>query len=52
MDNGDFLMSLGGQGAESGHFKHPTDVAVDEERRLYVVDFGNRRVQVFAGVTR
>ena len=46
--HGDFLVSLGGQGAEPGRFEHPTDVAVDEEDKLYVVDFGNRRLQVFA----
>ena len=36
-------------GSGEGQFRNPSDVAVDGQGRVYVADFGNHRVQVFAG---
>ena len=33
-----------------GRFDRPTDVAVDDKGNLYIVDFGNNRIQKFAPV--
>ncbi|MBM4428887.1 MAG: hypothetical protein FJ026_00880 [Chloroflexi bacterium] len=44
-----YLSMWGGQGAEPGQFQEPRGIAVDAQRgQVYVVDTGNRRVQVFA----
>lgn len=45
---GDYLFVFGGQGSDPGKFNTPADLSVDyEANRLYVLDKGNRRVQVF-----
>jgi DNA-binding beta-propeller fold protein YncE len=38
---------LGKRGSDDGEFNFPTNIAVDKEGRLYVVDTGNFRVQIF-----
>ncbi len=33
-----------------GQFERPTDLDFDSDGRIYVVDFGNNRIQVFAPI--
>ena len=47
---GDFLVTIGEPGNGPGQFDRPTDAVVDREGNLYVVDFGNDRIQRFAPV--
>ncbi|MDD5029367.1 MAG: 6-bladed beta-propeller [Rhodoferax sp.] len=44
---GSHLMDLGGSGEGPGEFNLPLDAAVGPGGRLYVVDSGNYRVQIF-----
>jgi DNA-binding beta-propeller fold protein YncE len=44
---GDHLMDIGQRGRGDGQFNLPRDAAVGKDGRLYVVDGGNFRVQVF-----
>jgi DNA-binding beta-propeller fold protein YncE len=44
---GTHLFDIGKRGSESGEFNLPRDVAIGKEGKLYVVDGGNFRVQVF-----
>lgn len=44
---GKLVTELGKRGAAEGEFNLPVDVAVDQDDRLYVLDAGNFRVQVF-----
>lgn len=45
--NGRHLFDFGKRGPGNGEFNFPYDVAVGKEGRLYVVDAGNFRVQIF-----
>ena len=45
--NGTFLLAWGSEGTEPGQFGRPHSVAVDPQRRVYVVDRRNNRIQVF-----
>lgn len=45
---GEFIGDLGSQGSEFGQFERPTDVALSPKGELYVVDWGNNRIQVFS----
>jgi len=45
---GDFLVAFWSRGPEEGAFVRPTDVAVDEAGNVFVVDYGNDRIQYFA----
>jgi hypothetical protein len=46
--DGKFLMMWGTEGSEPGQFKSPVHaVAIDSDRRLYIADRGNSRVQIF-----
>lgn len=45
--NGEHLFDFGKRGDKGGEFNLPRDVVVGKEGRLYVVDGGNFRVQVF-----
>jgi len=46
--DGKFLMMWGTEGAGPGQFKSPVHaVAIDDDRRLYVADRGNSRIQIF-----
>lgn len=44
---GSHLFDIGKRGGELGEFNLPRDVAIGRDGRLYVVDGGNFRVQVF-----
>jgi DNA-binding beta-propeller fold protein YncE len=41
------MMSFGVSSEENGNLLHPSNVAVDSEGDVYVVDFGNNRVQIY-----
>lgn len=41
------LRTIGSRGTEAGEFNFPTNIAVDQEGKLYVVDTANFRVQIF-----
>jgi len=45
--NGEHLFDIGKRGGGPGEFNLPRDLAVGKDGRLYVVDGGNFRVQVF-----
>jgi DNA-binding beta-propeller fold protein YncE len=45
--NGNHLFNIGKRGGELGEFNLPRDLAVGKDGRLYVVDGGNFRVQIF-----
>jgi len=45
--DGTVLGAWGGPGSGPGQFDKPRDVAVGPNGNVYVVDFGNRRIQVF-----
>lgn len=47
---GKFLFSFGSKGSDAGKFDRPVDIAFDDEGHLYVVDFGNDRIQRFRPV--
>ena len=44
---GNHLFNIGKRGVELGEFNLPRDLAVGKDGRLYVVDGGNFRVQIF-----
>lgn len=44
---GDMLFDFGKRGSGPGEFNLPRDVAIGKDGRLYVVDGGNFRIQVF-----
>ncbi|RMG47190.1 MAG: 6-bladed beta-propeller [Acidobacteria bacterium] len=46
--DGTLLETWGRRGTGDGEFNFPTNVALDRQGRVYVVDTGNFRVQVFA----
>ncbi len=46
--DGRFVQTFGEKGSGTRQFERPVDLVFDENSRLYVVDFGNDRVQVFA----
>jgi len=43
----DFVNMWGQEGSEPGEFESPTDIAVDSQGHVYVLDVGNNRVDVF-----
>jgi len=47
VDTGDHIRDIGKRGIEAGELNLPRDIAVDASGKLYVVDGGNFRVQVF-----
>jgi sugar lactone lactonase YvrE len=47
LDNYQGLRTIGKRGTGDGEFNYPTNVAVDQQGRVYVVDTGNFRVVVF-----
>ena len=46
-EDGEVQARFGGIGSEEGQFDDPRGLAVDEEGRIYVGEFGNKRIQVF-----
>jgi DNA-binding beta-propeller fold protein YncE len=46
----DFVTAWGAAGAGNGQFNQPIDLAVDDNGTVFVVDFANVRIQVFAPV--
>ncbi|HEX5904709.1 MAG TPA: SBBP repeat-containing protein [Candidatus Nitrosocosmicus sp.] len=42
-----FVEKWGSKGANDGQFNHPSGIAVDSLGNVYVVDFGNHRIQKF-----
>ncbi len=44
---GKFLFDFGGRGVEDGQLNWPTNIAVDKDGKLYVMDTFNFRAQVF-----
>jgi len=48
LDGKTALSTIGERGGEVGKFNFPTNLALDSEGNLYVVDTGNFRVQVFS----
>ena len=47
-DEGDFFVEFVSQGSVPEKFERPTDITVDVKGKIYVVDFGNNRIQKFA----
>jgi peptidylamidoglycolate lyase len=45
--NGKFLMAWGTRGTGNGEFNTPHSITIDKNRRVYVSDRANNRVQVF-----
>lgn len=45
-DSGEKIDTFGGLGNEAGEFINPTGIAVSEER-LYILDAGNQRIQIY-----
>lgn len=46
--DGQFVQTFGTKGTDPSQFERPVDLAFDAEGSLYVVDFGNNRIQVFS----
>ena len=44
---GELIHQFGAQGSDPGRFSHPWGICVDDNELVYVVDNGNKRVQVF-----
>jgi len=45
--DGRIIKQWGRLGTEAGEFYHPQGIAVDEEDRVWILDYGNHRGQVF-----
>jgi hypothetical protein len=41
------LFMFGREGKEPGEFRYPRNILIDDEQKIYVVDRGNSRIQVF-----
>jgi sugar lactone lactonase YvrE len=47
-EQGRYLSDWGGRGTEVGRFWIPTGIGQDREERIFVLDYGNHRVQIFS----
>ncbi|WP_312473445.1 6-bladed beta-propeller [Neobacillus sp.] len=45
--NGKLLLEVGKPGTKDGEFNAPNGITADDEGKIYVVDTGNQRVQIF-----
>ena len=45
---GNFVFEFGGQGWSAGWFQFPTTLTIDSKGKIWVADFFNNRIQVFA----
>mgnify|MGYP000725228445 CR=1 FL=1 len=45
---GENVLKFGSQGTGTGQFKNPTDVTIDKDGNIWVVDYNNNRLQVFS----
>ncbi len=46
-NTGDIIDSLGELGKDGSEFSYPQDIAIDSAGNIFVVDTGNKRIQVF-----
>ena len=46
--DGTFITEWGSEGSAEGQFNKPSDIAIDSSGNVYVADWGNARIQVFA----
>jgi len=46
--NGNFITKWGSNGTKDGQFVWPSDIGIDSQDNVYVVDRGNSRINVFA----
>ena len=44
---GELIHQFGAQGSDPGRFDYPLGICVDDNELVYVVDNGNKSVQVF-----
>jgi DNA-binding beta-propeller fold protein YncE len=47
-DGSEVASSWGGPGIGAGHFYRPRGIMVDEKGRVFVIDYGNHRCQIFS----
>ena len=48
IETGTVVNTLGREGEGTGEFRAPTDVCLDEERRIVVTEFSSKRIQVMS----
>ena len=46
--NGTFLRSFGHKGENAGEFIYPNGIAIDNDKKVFVADMGNHRVQILS----
>jgi hypothetical protein len=46
--NGNYIRSFGSLGDKEDQFNNPTDIFVDDNGKIYVVDMGNHSIKVFS----
>ena len=46
-ENCNYVRSFGSIGEKSNQFNHPTDIFIDDDGKIYVLDFGNHCIKVF-----
>ena len=46
---GNLVYAVGRRGKEEMEFQNPTDIAIDRDGRIYVIDMSNKRVQILNG---
>lgn len=46
-NNGNTVFTIGSKGKKKGQFRKPPDIAISKKDFIYIVDSGNKRIQVF-----